>query len=71
MIKAALKWIVFAFTILKTSSLLWIVITSAATNAVVFQTWEAALDGATASTDVANAGTDLDFHFIVCGKRGK
>ena len=46
-----------------------IVITSAATDAVVFQTWQTTL--AAAATDTVNAGTNLDFHFIVAGRRSK
>ena len=47
-----------------------VVITSSATNAVTFQTWEAVLTGG-AATDIANATADLDFHFLVVGSRNR
>ena len=45
-----------------------VVITAVATGSVQFQTWEAVLTGG-ASTDIANAAGDLDFHFIAVGMR--
>ena len=44
-----------------------IVITAVATGSVQFQTWQTTL--ATAGTDIVNAATDLDFHFIAVGMR--